>query len=74
MGVVDIENPRLQRLMMKMLPYSFTVQLVKGKDHLAADTLLRCPVDQLSLDDELCEAHAKAAVHVHFADKSIEEL
>ena len=26
MGVADVENPRLQRLMMKMLPYSFTAQ------------------------------------------------
>ena len=26
MGIADVENPRLQRLMMKMLPYSFTVE------------------------------------------------
>ena len=60
--------------MMKMLPYSFTAQWVKGKDHLAADALLRFPVDQPSLDDELYEAHAEAAVHAHFADKSTEDL
>ena len=70
MGVADVENSRLQRLMMKMLPYSFTVQWVKGKDH----TPSRFPVDQPSLDDELCEAHAEAAVHAHFADKSTEDL
>ena len=74
MGVADVENPRLQRLMMKMLPYSFTAKWVKEKDHLAADALSRFPVDQPSLHDELCEAHAEAAVHAHFADKSTEDL
>ena len=72
--IADVENPRLQRLMMKMLPYSFTVQWVKAKDHLAADALSRFPVDQPSLDDELCEAHAEVAVHARFADKSTEDL
>lgn len=74
MGIADVENPRLQPIMMKMLSYSFTAQWLKGKVHLAADALSRFPVDQPSLDDELCEAHAEAAVHVHFADKSIEDL
>ena len=46
MGIADVENPRLQRPMMKMLPYSFTAQWVKGKVHLAVDALLRFPVDQ----------------------------
>ena len=73
MGVADVENTRLQRLIMKMLTYSFTGQWVKGKDHLAADALSHFPVDQPSLDDELCEAHAEAAVHAHFA-KSTEGL
>ena len=45
MGLADVENPRLQRLMMKRLPYSFTVEWVKGKDHLAADALSRFPVE-----------------------------
>ena len=46
MGIADGENLRLQRLMMKMLPFSFTAEWVKGKDHLAADALSRFPVDQ----------------------------
>jgi len=66
-------NPRLQRLMMKMLPYSFTTEWVKGKDHLAADALSRFPVDEPSLDDELCNIHAEAAVKIQFADKSVED-
>ena len=74
MGIADVENPRLQRLMMKMLPYSFTAEWVKGKDHLAADALSRFPVDQPSLDDELCDVHAEAAVKIQFADKSVEDL
>ena len=74
MGIADVENPRLQRLMMKMLPYSFTAEWVKGKDHLAADALSRFPVDQPSLDDELCDVHAEAAVKIQFADESVEDL
>lgn len=35
MGLTDVENARLQRLM--MLPYFFTVKWVKGKDHLVAN-------------------------------------
>ena len=57
-GIADVENPLLQRLMMKMLPYTFTAEWVKGKHHLAADALSRFPVDEPSLEDELCELHA----------------
>jgi hypothetical protein len=56
--------------MMKMLPYTFTAEWIKGKDHLAADALSRFPVDEPCLEDELCESHAEAAVNVHFVDKS----
>ena len=69
-GIADVENPRLQCLMMKMLPYTFTAEWIKGKDHLAADALSRFPVDEPCLEDELCELHAEAAVNVHFVDKS----
>ena len=60
--------------MMKMLPYSFTAECVKGKDHLTEDSLSRFPVYQPSLNDGLCEAHAEAAVYAHFADRSTEDL
>ena len=50
MGIEDAVNLRLQRLMMKMMPHSFTAEWVEGKDHLAADAVSRFPVDQLSLD------------------------
>ena len=73
-GISDVENPRLQRLMMKMLPYSFTAKWINGKYHLAADALSRFPVDQPSLEDELCEAHAEAAVEAQFADKSTHDI
>ena len=69
-GIADVDNPRLQRLMMKMLPYTFTAEWVKGKQHLAADALSRFPVDEPCLEDELCELHAETAVNVHFVDKS----
>ena len=69
-GIADVDNSRLQRLMMKMLPYTFTTEWVKGKQHLAANALCRFLVDEPCLEDELCELHAEAAVNVHFVDKS----
>jgi hypothetical protein len=39
MSVYDIQNPRLQRLKAKLLPYSFKAVWVKGKEHFAADAL-----------------------------------
>ena len=30
-GIADVENPRLQRLMMKMLPYTFTAEWIKDQ-------------------------------------------
>jgi hypothetical protein len=65
-GIADVKNPRLQRLMMKMLPYTFTAEWIKGKDHLAADALSRFPVNEPCLEDELCESHAEAAVNRMF--------
>ena len=56
-----------------MLPYFFTVEWVKGKDHLAADALSRFPVDQPSLDDESCDVHTEAAVKIQIADTSVED-
>ena len=73
-GIADVKNPRLQRLMMKMLPNSFSADWVKGKSHLAADALSHFPVDQPPIDDELCESHSETAVNTHFADKSMEDL
>ena len=56
--------------MMKMLPYTFTAEWVKGKHHLATDALSQFPVDEPCLEDELCELHGETAVNVHFVDKS----
>ena len=69
-GIADVENHRLQRLMMKMLPYTLSAEWVKGKHHLAANTLSRFLVYEPSLEDKLCELHAEAAVSVHFVVKS----
>ncbi|XP_068684387.1 uncharacterized protein [Montipora foliosa] len=73
MGISDVQNPRLQRLMMRIMPYSLTAQWVKRKDYLAEDAW-RFPVDQPSLDDELCEAYTEATGHIHFAAKFINDL
>lgn len=55
MGIADVENAQLQRLMMRMLPHSFIVEWVKGKDHLAADSFSHFPVDRPPLNGELCD-------------------
>ena len=39
-----INNTRIQRLMGKLLGYSFQVEWVPGKNHLIADALSRAPV------------------------------
>lgn len=36
--------------------------------------LYRFPVNQPSLDDELCDVHIEAAVKIQFADKTVEDL
>ena len=47
----EIENPRLQRLRMKLTPYNFTAVWRSGKSHQAADALSRSPIDQPTQDD-----------------------
>jgi hypothetical protein len=39
-----INNVRIQRLMAKLLGYSFTVEWIAGKNHVIADALSRAPV------------------------------
>ena len=40
----EIENPRLQRLRMKLLPYQFTATWCSGKQHCTPDALFRALV------------------------------
>ena len=51
----EIENPRLQRLRMKILEYTFVAAWVKGKDNEKPDALSRAPVSQPMPGDELGE-------------------
>ncbi len=53
-----VENPRLQRLRMKLSPYSFTLRWTAGKQHELADALSRYPVFQPQAEDpELAAAN-----------------
>ena len=51
----EIENPRLQRLREKLMPYSFTAVWKAGKTHQLPDALSRAPVDHPSPEDEEAE-------------------
>ena len=51
----QIENPRLQRLSLKLRPYQLTATWRKGKDNAFADALSRNPVDDPTTEDEFGE-------------------
>ena len=53
--IVEIENPRLQRLGMSILMYNFTATWRRSKDRLAPDALSRAPVSIPEREDELAE-------------------
>ena len=51
----EIENPRLQRLRMKLLDYAFHTTWQSGAKHVIPDALSRAPVEAPSLDDQEAE-------------------
>ena len=56
----EIDNPRLQRICMRIILYQFHTSWIKGKDHGMADVLSRAPLKgqsvetQSSYDDTFC--------------------
>ena len=48
----EIENPRLQRLRMKLLDYQFTTSWRPGRQMVIPDALSRAPVDAPAAEDE----------------------
>lgn len=48
-------SPRIQRMKMTLLPYSFTAEHVKSTDLVDADALSRAPTDHPYLEDQLAE-------------------
>ncbi|XP_065190755.1 uncharacterized protein LOC135821686 [Sycon ciliatum] len=57
----QIENPRLQRLTLKLCPYQFIAKWRKGTDNAFADALSRHPVDTPHSDEEFGENPALGA-------------
>ncbi|XP_065195262.1 uncharacterized protein K02A2.6-like [Sycon ciliatum] len=51
----QVENPRLQRLLLKLRPYQFHASWRQGKLHYAADALSRAPVSDPQASDLLGE-------------------
>jgi transposase InsO family protein len=74
-----IENPRLMRLREHLLPYNFTTEWTKGKEHNIPDALSRAPVKDPGEDDREAEEDLKALmcaslkiVAVHLEDEEDE--
>ena len=61
----QIENPRLQRLVMKLRPYQLHATWRKGTDNAFADALSRNPVDDPPPDDKLGEHPALRTPAIH---------
>ena len=51
----EIENPRLQRLRLRLAQYNFSARWLKGQSNSAADSLSRHPVNEPTTGDELAE-------------------
>jgi len=68
----DLDNPRLQRIREKLLPYSFTVTWVEGKTHFIADALSRSPVFEPEEDvTQEIEAMTRA---ITYQDPALDEI
>ncbi|KAG1683501.1 hypothetical protein GQR58_009944 [Nymphon striatum] len=52
--LTTIENPRMQRILEKLIPYNFTVDWISGKSHHIPDALSRAPVDKPEPTDVIC--------------------
>lgn len=48
----EIENPRLQRMRMKLCAYSFTARWQSGKSHFISDALSRAPSQDPTAEDD----------------------
>ena len=75
-SLVEIENPRLQRLREKLMPYSFTAVWKAGKMHQLPDALSRAPVDHPSSEDEETEhevAHQTRSVLLAYISNASNE-
>ena len=59
----EIDNPRLRRLRMKLLAYSFTSTWQSGKNHCIPDALYRAPVDHPTEEDEEAEEDVTHQLH-----------
>ena len=60
----QIENPRLQRLVMKLQMFQLTATWRRGKDHAVADALSRAPVDDPCGEDLTCEDTPHTAAQI----------
>ena len=50
-SLMEIENPRIRRMLIKLQGYQYLVSWRKGKDHAIADALSRSPIGQPTKED-----------------------
>ena len=62
--LAEIENPRLQRLREKLIPYNFVTSWIQGKLHSIPDALSRAPVEMPTADDEEAERDVDLRVQI----------
>ena len=67
-----VENPRLQRMKLKLAPYNFKTTWKKGKDHAIPDALSRAPVAIPTAEDKQEEDDLKYHVNKVITSKICE--
>ena len=68
----EIENPRLQRLRMKIVSYNFTARWVKGSLNAGPDALPRYPTLEGDTADQLAEVDTQSVIALAAQEQQIE--
>ena len=67
-----IENPRLQRLRMRLMGYNFHASWQPGKSHTEADALSRAPADDPAPEDGIADSEIQSDLHAIIAANRLE--
>ena len=71
----QIQNPRLQRLRMKLQRFNYSAQWIKGKLNAEADALSRYPASFPTAKDEICDTEESPilnAIQAHMTEQAMD--